>query len=83
MRSYKEVKEDIEYLRVWEDIVSSLLAGNVGYSLFKKFMDGKSEAQEEIRNTTLEYLSKISELRKKYEKEREKLLKSGKQEEPK
>ena len=78
MRSFREIKEDLDYLRVWEDLISSLLAGNMGYALFRKFFEGNNETQEKVRSLTLEYLSKISELRKEYEKELEELLKSGK-----
>lgn len=80
MRSFEEIKKDLDYVRNWEGLISSLLAGNIAYSLFKEFLEGRSEVQEKIRSLTLDYLSKISELRKEYEKEMEDLLRGYKEE---
>ncbi|MEM5834334.1 MAG: hypothetical protein QXQ69_00615 [Candidatus Aenigmatarchaeota archaeon] len=79
MRSFEEIKKDLDYVRNWESLISSLLAGNIAYSLFREFLEGRSEAQEKIRSLTLDYLGKISELRKEYEKEMEKLLRGYKE----
>ncbi|MEM7825984.1 MAG: hypothetical protein QW412_03980 [Candidatus Aenigmatarchaeota archaeon] len=48
MRSFREIKEDIEYLRAWEDVITALLAGNIGYSLFRKFVEGKRRYKKKL-----------------------------------
>ncbi|MEM5773113.1 MAG: hypothetical protein QXL86_02700 [Candidatus Aenigmatarchaeota archaeon] len=75
-RSLEKILRDLEYVRNIEDGLSIFLAANIALEAYNKIMYGESDAEEKIRVLTLEYLSKIAELRKSYEKERDELLKS-------
>jgi len=71
-RSLKEIQEDVEYLRNWEEFATGVFLGNIGYAAIRTYLEGPRKSTRELKDITLEYLSKITDLRKKYESELEK-----------
>jgi hypothetical protein len=71
MEEIEKLKEKIGYLKFWEDVFSLVLSMNTIYKFVRSYSGQETEVEEKVREITFEYISKISDLRKSYEKKLE------------
>lgn len=77
-RKIDDVQKDLDYVRSLEDCVTIFLIANRAHAIYKRALGEDAEAKEKVNDATLEYWSKLKEIRQQYEKEREGLLRPDK-----